>query len=151
MIKVTHVEFSIAVGVSRPAVSDLVKRGIVDLTKGMDQAIIDYCSHLREKAADRRGGGEYGLTEERARLAHHQANIAALDEKVKEKNLIPSDIVATRWQNIVANVRAKFLSIPIQLAATCAESPRQLVEKRATQVVKTALDELSMTSSSSHK
>lgn len=143
MNKVTHAAFAIAVGVSRQDVSGIVKRGIVDLSKGMDKSIIDYCSHLREKAAGRSGGGEYDLTEERARLAHHQANIAALDEKVKEKTLIPADIVVTRWQDILTNVRAKVLSIPTQLAATCAESPRQVVEKKATQLVKTALDELS--------
>ena len=143
MIKVTHAEFAIAVGVSRPDVSDLVKRKIIDLTKGMDQAIIDYCSHLREKAAGRSGGGKYDLTEERARLAHHQANIASLDEKVKEKTLIPADVVVSRWQDILTNVRAKMLSIPTQLAATCADSPRKTVEAKATQLVKTALDELS--------
>ena len=143
MSKVTQSVFANTIGVSVPAVSDMVKRGIVDLSKGLDRAIIDYCSHLREKAAGRSGGGEYDLTEERARLAHHQANIAALDEKVKDKTLIPADVVVSRWQDILTNVRAKMLSIPTQLAATCADSPRKTVETKATQLVKTALDELS--------
>lgn len=56
------------------------------------------------------------ITEERARLTHHQANIAALDEKVKEGELIPSEVVETVWTDIIANFRAKVLSIPTKSA-----------------------------------
>lgn len=143
MTRATQGQLGAAVGISTPAVSDLVRRGVLDLSKGLDKSILDYCAHLREKAAGRSGGGEYDLTEERARLAHHQANIAALDEKIKEKHLIPVDVVVARWQDILTNVRARLLSIPTQLAATCAEAPRIVVEKKANELVKTALEELS--------
>lgn len=84
----------------------------------------------------------YETDKERARLLHHQANIAALDEKVKERQLIPADLVLTRWQDIAATVRAKLLSIPSQLAATCADSPREDVERKAAALVRQALEEL---------
>lgn len=143
MTRATQGQLGAAVGISTPAVSDLVRRGVLDLSKGLEKSIIDYCAHLREKAAGRSGGGEYDLTEERARLAHHQANIAALDEKIKEKHLIPVDVVVARWQDILTNVRARLLSIPTQLAATCADEPRTVVEKKANELIKTALEELS--------
>jgi phage terminase Nu1 subunit (DNA packaging protein) len=85
----------------------------------------------------------YDLEEERARLSHHQANLAALDEEVKKKNLIPADVVLERWQTVIANVRARLLSIPSQLAATCENAPRQQIEDKASDMVRLALEELS--------
>ena len=84
----------------------------------------------------------YDLTEERARLAHHQANIAALDEQVKEKTLIPAEVVKDAWQSIFANVRARVLSIPTTLAASCANASRDDVENKASELVRQALEEL---------
>jgi len=80
---------------------------------------------------------------ERARLLHHQANIAALDEAVKQKKLIPADVVLDRWDQIGGNVRAKLLSLPTQLAATCAGLPRDEIEEKAADLIRQALDDLS--------
>ena len=142
MSKITQGTFGATVGISTPAVSDLAKRGIINLSRGLEQSVLDYCAHLREKAAGRSGGGEFDLTEERARLAHHQANIAALDEKVKEKTLIPADVVVDRWQQIAANVRARLLALPPQLGATCANLGTADVERKANDLIRQALEEL---------
>lgn len=96
---------------------------------------------IAEVGADK-GGEVYDKQVEHARLLHHQANIAALDEDVKRKTLIPEQVVLERWQGILANVRARLLAIPSQLAATCADSPRQDVEQKAADLVHQALDEL---------
>ena len=88
--------------------------------------------------------GVYDSDQERARLTHHQANIAALDEQIKEKSLIPADVVLDRWQQILANVRARLLSIPSSLAATCANAKRDTVEEKAAELVRQALDELTV-------
>jgi phage terminase Nu1 subunit (DNA packaging protein) len=138
----TQAELARIVGVSGPQISDLVRRDVIDIKRGRQQSIIDYCAHLREKAAGRSGGGEHDLTEERARLAHHQANIAALDEQVKKKALIPFDVVVERWQEISANVRAKLISIPPQMAARCANSSKDEVERAAKDLIYQALNEL---------
>ena len=90
-----------------------------------------------------RDGSVYDIDQERARLLFHQANIAALDEQIKEKNLIPSDVVTDRWQSIFANVRARLLSMPSTLAATCADTSQDGVEEKASELVRQALDELS--------
>jgi phage terminase Nu1 subunit (DNA packaging protein) len=87
-------------------------------------------------------GEVYDKQVEHARLLHHQANIAALDEEVKKKTLIPEQVVLDRWQGILANVRARLLAVPSQLAATCADAPRQDVEQKAVELVRQALDEL---------
>ncbi len=144
MPRLTLADFGRAVGLSRGHVSDLQKRNIVDLRKGMDQSIIDYCAHLREKAAGRSGGGDYDLTEERARLAFHQANIASLDEQVKAKKLIPFDVVVERWQHVLTNFRAKALSLPSSLAAVAAHAPKEDVHKAAEKLIKEMLEELAV-------
>jgi phage terminase Nu1 subunit (DNA packaging protein) len=88
-------------------------------------------------------GKVYDEKLERARLLHHQANIAALDEAVKQKRLIPADVVLDRWDQIGGNVRAKLLSLPTQLAATCAGLSRDEIEEKAGDLIRQALDELS--------
>lgn len=89
-----------------------------------------------------RDGSVYDTDKERARLLHHQANIAALDESVKAKQLLPADLVLSRWQDIAATVRARLLSIPSSLAAVCAEQPAPEVERKAAALVRQALEEL---------
>ena len=88
-------------------------------------------------------GNLYDIERERSRLLHHQANIAGLDEEVKKKNLIPSEIVIDRWQNIAANIRAKLLSIPSILAASGEGLEKKELERIASNLIKAALQELS--------
>lgn len=54
---------------------------------------------------------------ERARLTHHQANIAELDEDQKRGTLVDRDAVVLEVSESVANMRAKLLSIPHKVAA----------------------------------
>ena len=111
---------------------------------------VDGRSHLYESTEvlpilydhGRKSEESYDLTEERARLSHHQANIAALDEKVKEKTLIPADVVLRRWADVAANVRARLLSIPSQLAVAVENLPREEVEKKTRELIVNALEEL---------
>jgi len=88
-------------------------------------------------------GQSYDLTAERARLAHHQANIASLDEEVKRKSLIPAETVKSKWGDLVASFRAKMLSLPTKIAGTCVGLSDIEVEAAARGIVYQALDELS--------
>ena len=142
MARTKQLDFAAAVGLTVPTVSKLNKLGIVDMEKSLAENIIAYCSHLREKAAGRSGGGKYDLTEERARLAHHQANIAALDEKVKRGLLIPSEIVLDTWAAMLNNMRARLLATPTVLAATCVNANREQIEDRSSELIRQALEEL---------
>jgi hypothetical protein len=89
-----------------------------------------------------RDGSVYDTDKERARLLHHQANIAALDEKIKEKSLIPYDVVVDRWQMILANFRAKALGMPSALASVCADSSRDDVQKQSDGLIRQMLEDL---------
>jgi terminase small subunit / prophage DNA-packing protein len=88
------------------------------------------------------GPDAYDLTTERARLAHHQANIAALDEDVKRKTLIPAELVKSKWQDMIASTRARLLSMPTRIAASCVGRDEVEIEHLAREIVNQSLDEL---------
>ena len=83
-------------------------------------------------------GVKYDLDTEKARLTHHQANIAALNEEVARGNLIPADIVIQRWQEQIGNARGKLLTMPSRLASVFG----QHVEAGVRLVVYEILEEL---------
>jgi len=144
-MRLTQKQFAEHVGLSQQSIGALVKEGALDLKHGdIDRARLQYCAHIREIAAGRSTpNAEYDLVEERARLAHHQANIAALDEKVKAGELIPAGVVLEAWQNIFSNVRARLLAMPTALAGTCVNATREEVSASAMKIIRQALSELS--------
>ena len=83
------------------------------------------------------------LAEARAKKETYLAQMAELDYKVRAKELIPADVVVSHWQNILGNMRSRLLSVPTQLASTCAGLDAVDVEKRATAIIRECLEELS--------
>lgn len=89
-------------------------------------------------------GESYDFNAERARLTYHQANISALDEEIKRKNVIPAEVVQERWENMAGNVRSKLLNLPGRLAvAVTGHSTTQDAERAARELIHEALNELS--------
>ncbi|QXP89116.1 hypothetical protein [Methylococcus capsulatus] len=88
-------------------------------------------------------GQSYDLEAERARLAHHQANLASMEEQTQRAELIPADVVKERWCTLAANVRAKLLNLPGRGAVKVAglESVQE-IEKELRALVYEALSEL---------
>lgn len=58
----------------------------------------------------------FDLDSERARLAHHQANKTALEEKVLAGKLIPQQTVEDVWGSMISSFRSRVLSIPTKAA-----------------------------------
>lgn len=87
---------------------------------------------------------DYDYDTEKARLTHHQANIASLEEEIKRKNLLPADVVQTHWCNLAANMRNKLLALPSRLAAvTMGCQTIQESERAAMMLVRECLEEIS--------
>lgn len=93
------------------------KRGTANVYE--TEEVIDWLIH-RELA---RMVGQHGSPEdayiyevEKARLTHHQANIAELDERIKRRELIPVEEVITVEENMIASSRAKLLGLPKKLS-----------------------------------
>lgn len=79
-------------------------------------------------------GDSFDLTAERARLAHHQANKAALEAEQLKGALIAVEDVADTVGEEYANVRAKLLGIPTRAAP--------MVVGLSTVAIRTKLDDL---------
>lgn len=89
-ISSTQAVFAAVVGVSQPAVSDLLAREVLRAGAPVGEWIVAYCSHLREMAAGRAAAGDLDLATERARLAKEQADRLAMQNQVTRKELAPT-------------------------------------------------------------
>ena len=151
MPRLTQAGFGDLVGVEATSIAQLVRRGVLDLTRGADQCILDYCKNLREKAAGRSSDGAHDLTEERARLAHHQANNENLKELERRGDLVSVSEVLATWQDKIAASRAKLLSMPSKLAPAVAISTDTTeVETALRGAIYEALEELAGTGLPAH-
>lgn len=86
---VTQKQFGELVGISQPAVSDLLLRGV--LTDGATCGVwlMSYCGHLRETAAGRAASGDLDLAGERAALARAQRERIEMQNAVTRGELAP--------------------------------------------------------------
>ena len=112
--------------------------------------IIEGRSHLYESHDVLRviyGGASaddlYDLTEERARLAHHQANNEGLKELENKGELVRADEVRAAWEEKTAATRAQLLSLPSKAAPMVVTVDGDVaVESMLRKMINEALDEL---------
>lgn len=87
------------------------------------QWLLQYCRHLREIAAGRASNGDHDLATERARLAHHNANIASMEERRRAGELCDTAGVVLAMSRIGSNFRMALERVADKLAdRTAAES-----------------------------
>ena len=90
-----------------------------------------------------KGTGEINFHAERARLTQAQANEKELQVEVLRGNLIPQEEVEKTWASMIANARAKLLTMPNKLAkAAFAATGLQEVEENTRALIHEALYEL---------
>ena len=93
------------VGVSQPAVSGFVTRGILTPGASLGQWLIEYCSHLREMAAGRATDGSIDLPTERALLARAQREGQEIKNEVARGSYAPiealTDVLANASQAVI--------------------------------------------------
>lgn len=87
--QVKQSEFGELVGISQPAVSDLISRKVLSSGAALGQWLIEYCGHLREVAAGRAAAGDLDLAEQRARLAKEQADKVAMQNAERRGEVAP--------------------------------------------------------------
>lgn len=150
----TQKEVADHLDLSTRTVAELLKDGVIPSAKGqggldLDACRVNYIRNLRGKAAGRirqtpsPNADGLELNAERARLAHHQANKAALDEAETRGELLRADVVAQEVDNAFARVRARLLSLPAKLAPVVLGSTNLVEVKNSIEAgVFEALDEL---------
>ena len=112
----TQTEFGTLVGLSQPAVSGLLARGIIREGDTIGAWAAAYCAHLREQAAGRAAAGDHDLATERARLAHHNANLAAMEERRRSGELCETSAVVMTMTTIGSNFRTALERVADKLA-----------------------------------
>lgn len=83
------------VGISQPAVSDLMSRGVIAAGGTAGEWLRMYCAHLREVAAGRASmdGGGLDLVQERAALAREQREGQAIKNAIARREYAPIDLL----------------------------------------------------------
>lgn len=84
---------------------------------------------------------KFDLEEERARLAHHQANREAMREAADRGEYIPADVVKQYGAAAMTATKTKLLSIASKLRGRFPEAPKELIDMVA-DLHKEALREL---------
>jgi phage terminase Nu1 subunit (DNA packaging protein) len=119
----TQNEFADHVGISQQAVAELIRRGTIPKGAGrggldLDACRIAYIEHLREVAAGRSSGtdGEFDLVQERARLAHAQANAQERINTLAEGKICEFAPMVAAFGAELATIRSRFLGLPSAIA-----------------------------------
>jgi phage terminase Nu1 subunit (DNA packaging protein) len=116
--------------------------GVIKKDASLDCARLAYIRWLRERISSKSNSD---INNERARLVHHQANLAALDEETRRSKLIPADEINSEWAEMTSIMRAKITTIPEQVAAVgCGITDYNEMEALVKKLVNDALDELSI-------
>ena len=129
--------------ISAKRVQQLQQDTVIPRGASLDVARVNYIRFLRASAMSGRGSGD--VNEERARLIHHQANLASLEEDVKQGKLIPADDIEKEWTDMAMAMRAKMIAMPKKVAAVgCGIDEYVEMEALVKSFVNEALDELSV-------
>ena len=123
-------------------IQQLQYAGVIEKDASLDCARLAYIRWLRERSSSKSNSD---INNERARLVHHQANLAALDEEARRSKLIPADEINSEWAEMTSVMRAKISPIPKQVAAVgCGITDYNDMESLVKKLVNDALDELSI-------
>lgn len=110
--KVTQAKFGEMVGISQPAVSDLLSRGVIEADASVGEWLKSYCGHLREQAAGRMAAGDLDLAAERAALARAQRERIEMQNAVTRGELAPVILIEQVLSRAAAKTAGIFDAIP---------------------------------------
>lgn len=116
---ISQQEFGGLIGVSQPAVSQMLTKGILSPSGTVGQWILEYCSHMREVAAGRATDGSIDLPTERALLAREQR----IGQKIKNSVALGAYAPIEALTDVLANASQAavdhFDQIPAGLNRVC--------------------------------
>lgn len=122
-------DFGKLVGISQPAVSDLLSRGVLSKEANASQWLMEYCGNLREIAAGRVASGDLDLATERSALARVQRMKLEIELQEIQGKLIPADLIEPRikaamiaaremWRNEPPNIARQVVGLEVSEAET---------------------------------
>lgn len=134
--QVSQSAFGEVVGISQPAVSDLLARGVIAQGQTAGEWLKAYCANLREVAAGRQAGEGYDLATERARLAREQADKIAMQNAQTRRELAPAYLIEEVLAKAGAKVAGILEAIPGQVRRRLPSLPASEIDAIEAEVVK---------------
>lgn len=134
--QVSQAAFGEVVGISQPAVSDLLARGVIAHGQTAGEWLKAYCANLREVAAGRLAGEGYDLATERARLAREQADKIAMQNAQTRRELAPAYLIEEVLAKAGAKVAGILEAIPGQVRRRVPSLPASEIDAIEAEVVK---------------
>jgi phage terminase Nu1 subunit (DNA packaging protein) len=109
----TQEQFAQLVGISQPAVAQLIRKGVLNRKGDIVQWTKEYTRNLREQAAGRASeNGGHDLVAERARLSARQAEKLEIELAKSRGELLPTESIVEALTFTAATIRTKLLSVP---------------------------------------
>lgn len=129
-------DFGDLVGISQPAVSDLVSKGVLDNGAPLRQWLLAYCLRLREQAAGRLGSeiGGLDLAQERAALAREQRQGIAIKNAVLRGEFADVSLLAEVLAAASQAVAERFDHLPGRLRTACPDLPPAAIDQIMTAI-----------------
>lgn len=121
--RVSQDEFAAIAGISQPAVSGLLARGVLVRGGTALQWIRAYARHLEEAASQRQGDGALDLPQERAALAREQRTGIALKNQSLRQEFAPVAQLESILEIVRESVREQFDELPAMIQRLCPELP----------------------------
>ncbi len=113
--KTTQARFGQLVGITQPAVSGLLMRGVMVAGDTLGNWLLSYCGHIRDIAAGRQAGEETRTldpAEEKARLYAAQADRIEMENSVARGELAPVSVLEEVLTRAGTKVSAAMDAIP---------------------------------------
>jgi hypothetical protein len=104
----TQAEFAALVGVSQPAVSDMLARGVIKPGQTTVEWLQSYCAHLREQAAGRGGDGE--LAAKRAEESGKRTELLEIKIAQLRREVVPVAVL----EQILAHLHRLCPDLPLE-------------------------------------
>ena len=113
----TQQEFGDMVGISQPAVSELLARAVLQPGHSVSQWLIWYCANLREQAAGRGGDGE--LAANRAEESRVRKELLEIKLAERRKEVAPVAIIEQVLAHVGSQIRGTLEPLHVTLKMRC--------------------------------
>jgi terminase small subunit / prophage DNA-packing protein len=113
----TQKEFAELVGITQPAVSDLLTRGVIKAKEPVRVWLIAYTAHLREQAAGR--GGDGALAANRAAESATRNELLQIKLKTARSEYAPIDAIQQVLAYVGTRVASKLEPLPARIKMLC--------------------------------
>lgn len=121
--EIKQADLAALVGISQPAVSQLMTEGKIPANGSLGAVVVAYCDRLREQAAARMGLGGLDLVQERAALAREQRLSQAMKNARLRSEFAQADVLQSILHLAASSVADQIEQAAVQIDAACPDLP----------------------------